>query len=174
MDKAFREVLDRARKMETDGADFYAELAARCSALSGKEMFRSFAADERRHLRVINEVAEGMGVDVSDQAMPRDEIRTLFTEAKENIGDYIEADPDEKEAIRIAMGMETESYKLYSGAAKGARDEMAHGLLERLAREENQHYEMLENTLEYLNSNREWFLWNEWALIVGDQSSLGT
>ena len=32
---------------------------------------------------------------------------------------------------------------------------------------------MLENTLDYLTGNEKWFLWNEWALITGDQSSLG-
>jgi rubrerythrin len=172
MDEELKGVLDSARKMEMDGADFYTELAQKCGVLSGKRMFESFAADEQRHLKIITDVAEGLGVSMEGQPMPRDEVRTIFTEAKENLGDYLEADPDEKEAIRIAMGMETESFNLYTAAAEGAGDGLVRQILERLAREENQHYEMLENTLEYLNSNQEWFLWNEWALIVGDQSSL--
>ncbi|MHC4479982.1 MAG: ferritin-like domain-containing protein [Planctomycetota bacterium] len=173
MNQELQEALGRARKMEIDGADFYTELAKKCAVLSGKRMFESFAADERRHLKVVSDVAEGLGVDMESQPMPRDEIRTIFTEAKENVGDYLEASPDEQEAIRIAMGMETDSYKLYSQAAEDATDDLTRQLMERLAREENQHYEMLENTLEYLNSNEEWFLWSEWALIVGDQTSLG-
>ena len=80
---------------------------------------------------------------------------------------------DEQEAVRIAMDMETKSYKFYMEAAETAADDRSRQLFQRLAREENQHYEMLENTFEYLTGNKQWFLWNEWALIVGDQSSIG-
>jgi rubrerythrin len=165
-----QEALDQARKLEMDGIEFYTGAAEQCGVLSGKRMFESFAADERRHLKVIREVAEGLGVDIEGMPMPRDEIRTLFTTATENLGDYVEATEGERDAVQVAMGMEKESYDLYAGQAETAQAELARQLFERLAREENQHYEMLENTLEYLNSNEEWFLWKEWALIVGDQS----
>ncbi|KPK62210.1 MAG: hypothetical protein AMK73_06530 [Planctomycetes bacterium SM23_32] len=174
MKPELKQALDQARKLEMDGIEFYTQAAEGCGVLSGKRMFESFAADERRHLRIITDLAEGIGVDVAGMPMPRDEIRTLFTEATERLGDYVEATSDESDAVRVAMGMEKESYDLYAGQAETADDEAVRQLFERLAREENQHYEMLENTIEYLTSNEEWFLWKEWALIVGDQSSLGT
>ena len=173
MDREFREALDKARKMELDGIEFYAALAGKCSVESGKRMFESFAEDEKRHLKVIKDMAEGLGATMEGQAMPRDSIRTIFAEAKERVDDYVQTNPDEQEAVRVAMAMETDSYKLYKAAAQDASDEGARDLFERLSREENQHYEMLENTLEYLSSNARWFLTGEWALIVGDQSSLG-
>ena len=173
MGEEFKEAIEKARKLERDGADFYTEAAEKCTVISGKRMFESFAGDERRHLRMIDDMAEGLGVDLDQSPMPRDEIRTLFSTAEETLGDDIRATADEKDAIRIAMEMETKSYKLYKGAAAEATDDVPRELFERLAREENQHYEMLENTREYLSSNQQWFMWNEWALIVGDQSSLG-
>ncbi|MFO8008121.1 MAG: ferritin family protein [Candidatus Brocadiia bacterium] len=173
MRDALREAVQKARKLEIDGADFYTTLASMCATEAGQRMFKSFAADERRHLRVVKDLAEGVGVDVDQMPMPRDEIRTLFTEAAEQTDEQGAVTSDEKDAVQQAMEMETESYNLYVKAAEDAADEDTRRLFERLSREENQHYEMLENTLEYLNENAAWFLWKEWALIVGDQSSLG-
>ncbi len=173
MDPEFQKALDKARKLELDGIEFYSKAAERCFVQSGKQMFESFAGDEKRHLRVICDIAKGLGVDMSKQAMPRDEIRTLFAGLPAQVGEDAQANTSDLEAIRVAMGMETESYKLYKEQAGTASDASARRLFERLSHEENQHYEMLENTLEYLTDNQKWFLWKEWALIVGDQSSLG-
>lgn len=173
MSQEFQDVLEKARKLEMDGAEFYEKAAEKCGVTSGRRMFESFAQDERRHYRILSEVAEGMGVDIDSMPMPRDEIRTLFTAAAERTADDAQSSAGEEEAVRIALGMEQKSYELYSKQAKTAEDEQCRLLLERLAREENQHYEMLENTLEYLTSNEKWFLWDEWALIIGDQSSVG-
>ena len=172
MKPEFKKAVQQARKLETDGIDFYTKLAEKCASPAGKQMFASFASDEKRHLKIIKQILEGMGVAMKDVPMPRDTIRTLFTEAMGKMGEYADATKEEREAIQIALGMETQSYNLYAGSAKDAGDEQTRKLFERLAREENQHYEMLENTLEYLNSNEKWFLWKEWALISGDQSSL--
>ena len=168
------EVLELAQKMEADGVEYYAGLARQCGSPTAQRMFESFAADETRHLRIIKDVAKGLGVDYEQFPMPRDEIVTIFAGAGARPGDVIEATAGERDAIRLAMGMETKGFELYRDAAQRAQGEGTRQLLERLAREESQHYEMLENTLEYLSSNPRWFLWNEWALVVGDQSSLGS
>ncbi len=174
MREELQQAVQKARKLEIAGAEFYTDLAEQCSNTAAEQMFQSFAKDEKRHLRVVKKLAEGVGVDVDELPMPRDEIRTLFTEMSgEGPQEPAEADADEREAIREAMQVETRSYKLYHQSAEDAEDEQTRKLFERLAREENQHYEMLENTLEYLSNNPRWFLWKEWALIVGDQSSLG-
>jgi rubrerythrin len=165
--------LERAQKLEIDGAEYYLNLAARCRSQAAAEMFRSFAADEHRHLRIVRDMAEQMSVDVAGMPTPREEIRTIFGEAAERADDVAQASADEKEAVAVAMGMEKASFDLYTESAREAEDDETRRLLERLALEENQHYEMLENTLEYLNANDQWFLWTEGGLLTGDQSSLG-
>lgn len=174
MQKELEEALELAQKLELDGADYYGKLAADCSSPAARRMFESFAADEKRHLRIVKDVAQGLGANLARMPMPRDEITTIFTSAEAQVGDDVKATAGEREAIRMALGMETKSFELYREAAASAEDQATRDLFDRLAREENQHYEMLENTLEYLSGNPEWFLWNEWALIVGDQSSLGS
>ncbi len=173
MNEELQEAIEKARKLEIDGTAYYTKLAQMCSVPSGKRMFESFADDERRHLRIIEDVTKGLGIDESCFAMPRETMRTLFSEAAERLDETPVVGTDEKEAVQAAMEMETKSFRLYEDAAGRAEDDDTQALFERLASEENQHYEMLENTLEYLNSNGQWFLWQEGALIVGDQSSLG-
>jgi rubrerythrin len=174
MQKELAEAFELAQKLEMDGADYYDKLAKECSSPAARRMFESFESDEKRHLRIVRDVAKGLGVDVAQMPMPRDEIATIFTSAAAQAEEVIQATESEREAIGVALSMETKSFQLYQDAAGKATDPTTRQLLERLAREENQHYEMLENTLEYLSANPEWFLWNEWALIVGDQSSLGS
>ena len=147
MSEELNKALQKARKLEIDGADYYTQMAKKCGVESGKQMFHSFAGDEKRHLRIIEDVAKGLGVDVEKFPMPRDEIRTLFSEKKQELEDTSDVSSDEREAIETAMGMETKSFQLYRDSAEEADDEDTKALFERLAREENQHYEMLENTL---------------------------
>ncbi len=165
--------LERAQKLEIDGAEFYLDLAAGCASEAAAQMFRSFAADEQRHLRIVRDMAEGIGVDVGSMPTPREEMRTIFSEAAGRADAAAQASADEKEAVGVAMGMEKASFDLYTESAQEAEDDETRSLLERLALEENQHYEMLENTLEYLDASDQWFLWTEGALLTGDQSSLG-
>ena len=174
MTEAFDQAVQKARKMELDGIDFYLNLAQKCVSDAGRQLFTSFADDEKRHLRIIKDIVKGMGVDFHKLPMPRDTIRTLFSEAAGKSDEYAQSTQDEKDAIGVAMGMETKSFELYTGAAQDADEDSIRALFERLASEENQHYEMLENTLEYLNSNKGWFLWKEGGLLTGDQSSIGT
>jgi len=172
MADSIQDAIQTARKMEMDGIDFYGKLAEKCASEAGQTMFHSFVEDEKRHLRIINEIARGMGAVAGDLPMPRDSIRTIFSDAAGKADDYAEATQDEKDAIQVAMGMETKSFELYKGAAEAAEEGSMRELFERLATQENQHYEMLENTLEYLGSNEAWFLWKEGGLLTGDMTSL--
>jgi rubrerythrin len=173
MPETLQELVQLARKMETDGIKFYTQAAQISGNRQGKRLFECLVADERRHLQVVEQIARGAGVDVSKMPMPRESIKTVFSEAAVTVGEETEVSADAKKAIEIAMGMETESYKLYKRSAEAVGDKTQKAIFERLAQEENQHYEILENTLQYLTDNKKWFLWNEAALLTGDMSSLG-
>jgi len=173
MGKSLNECIQLARKMEMDGAKFYGEAAAKAVNPQAKRLFESFAADEKRHLGIVEQMARGAGVDISNMPMPAEEIRTVFSKAKEKLGKEQTVSDDERHAIEKALVMETESYRLYEEAAAQAKDAAQKALLERLASEEDQHYGMLVNTQEYLDDNQKWFMWKESALLTGDMSSLG-
>ncbi len=174
MNDSLKEALQLARKMEIDGMDFYGKAAENSGNTSAKSFFNSLALDEKRHLAVIEKVAAGVGVDVAEMSSPADSIRTVFSRLDEDaVSGELAATAGEKEAIEVALGMEKESYDLYAKAAENAGSEAQKNLFLRLQQEENQHYEMLKNTEEYLNDNDKWFLNTEGALLTGDMSSLG-
>ena len=172
MNKDVAKALEIAEKQEQDGIDWYSKLADKCGSEAAEQMFRSFKKDEERHLQWVKHMAEGMGVDLSAAPLPRESIKTIFEEAADETDEYAEAPEEQTEAIDLALSMEKKSYKTYKQAADNADDPVVKATFERLAQEENEHYVMLENTREYLEHNDEWFLWEENALIMGDQSTL--
>jgi len=173
MQDSLKEALQLARKMELDGIAFYTEGAIKAANPQGRRLFESLASDEERHLEVVESIAKGAGVDVSEMPRPNEGIRTAFTNAWEEIGEEGAASADEKRAIEIGLGMEEKSYKLYHESAGTATDKELAAIFTRLAEEEDQHYVILKNTLEYLEQNSKWMLWEEWGLLTGDMSSLG-
>jgi rubrerythrin len=166
------EAIQLARKMEMDGIKFYTKAAAQAANPQGRMLFESLAADEKRHLQIVEKISKGFGVDVSAMPMPADSIKTVFTNAREKIGEEEMVAAGEKEAIRYAQGMEKDSYDLYVRCADQAEGAQEQTIFARLAEEENQHYVILDNTLEYLEQNAKWMLWDEYGLLTGDLSSL--
>jgi len=163
-----QDAVQQARKMEMDGIEFYTKAAADAASPMGSRLFGSFAEDERRHLRIIEEIARGLDVDIESMPEPREEIKTVFSNAEVEVGERAVATADEAKAIEIAMGMEQRSYEHYKRCGAQSDNEKEKRLFDRLALEENQHYRMLENTMQYIDDNQEWFLWNEWGLLTGD------
>jgi rubrerythrin len=172
MNKDVAKALEIAEKQEQDGIDWYSKLAEQCGSEAAEQMFLSFKKDEERHLKWVRNLAEGVGVDLSQAPLPRESIKTVFDEAEDHTDEYATSTEDQHEAIDIALGMEKKSYDNYKQAAEDSEDSVAKAMFERLAQEENQHYEMLENTMEYLENSDRWFLSQEQSLIMGDQSSL--
>lgn len=168
-----QEAIQLARKMEMDGIEFYGKAAENAGNPQAKKFFESLQDDERRHLRIVEEIGKGMGVDTQNMPAPAENIKTVFTEADQEIALDQQATAEEREAVEMALGMEEDSYKLYDDAAGHADSDNQKELFKRLAQEENQHYVMLENTQEYLEDNQKWVLWKEYGLLTGDMSSLG-
>lgn len=159
--------------MEIDGKELYAEASENATSVKTRYFFHSLAKDEERHLSIIEKVVEGLGVDVDEMPLPSDRMQTVFSQiSTEDIAE-LAATSEEKDAIDMALEMEKKSYDLYERAAEEAESDQEEKLLERLKLQENQHYEMLQNTAEYLNDNHKWFLDQENGLLTGDMSSLG-
>ncbi len=173
MAENLKDALQIARKMELDGKTFYSEASEKAGDELAKRFFASLAKDEERHLSIIEKVGQGMGVDIENLPTPAERIQTVFSELEGSRVSEIAATAEEKDAIAVALEMEKKSYELYAEAAEMTSDAQQARLFHRLQAEENQHYEMLINTEEYLNDNDKWFLNSECGLLTGDMSSLG-
>ncbi len=162
---AVSEAVERAMKMETDAMKFYKEAAQKTSHPFGKKMFESLVRDEARHLRLLQDILKGLDIDPHVQCIG--DVRTVFSDLKDQMMQRISVSTDEREAIRIALEMETEGYKYYREVAEQAEDPKEKKLFEVLTKEEERHYQILNNTYSFLEDTGNWFMWEELSIVEG-------
>ena len=158
--------LEVARKMETDAIKFYTEAAAKTKYEAGRKMLLSITEDEKRHLVLISELIKGMNITLGDVS-PMKRVKTVFESMKDQMMKKVAASKDELDAFRIAMQMEKEGKKFYQKSLDAATTDKEKALFRRLIEEEQQHYEIFENTYSHLSDTGNWFLWEERGIVEG-------
>ncbi len=174
-------ILRRGMSLERDGYRFYTQAAERASSERGRRMFLDLAAQEVDHLRLLlaeyRALEEGQGWLPYKEAMATDfpldpakpdlpgeeppESMPVFTPDRE-----ISLEGD---VAALEFGLETEriSRELYAKAAEEAEDPLAKEAYEFLTRQEEEHYRLLQNTLEYLTQNQTWWDSEELPFFTG-------
>jgi rubrerythrin len=158
--------VETAVKMETDAMKFYHEAAQRTSHPFAKRMFEGFIKDENRHLKMLNEILKGLDLKI-EKVRPKSEIKTVFSELKEQMMSRVSASTDEMEAVKVALDFEAKGYEFYRKAAADASDDKEKKLLSALADEEQEHYSILQNTYSFLKDTGNWFMWEEQGILEG-------
>ena len=161
-----KDALETAIKMETDAIAFYEGAAGRTSHPFGKEMFRGFVKDEKRHLQMLRDIFRGVNAEF-EFIRPKESIKTVFSDLKDSMMQRIKALEDEKGALKIAMEMEKEGYAFYRAAAAKAGSSREGELFERLAVEENDHFAILNETYEFLDNTGHWYMYEERGIVEG-------
>jgi len=155
-----------AISMESDAIKFYRECAEKVSHPFGKKMFLSFVEDEKRHLEMLNDLFKGLDISISTSE-PMNNMKSIFETLKDEMMQRISASTDEKNAMKIAMGMEKEGHSYYLKAAEAATGDKEKALFQRLAYEEDKHFKILENTYSYVTDTGNWYMWNEYSIVEG-------
>ena len=157
-----------ALQTEREGMALYQKAAENAHDPLTKQMFKSFATDEKRHLealqRFIDEQTFGeIGQDPAKRFTGS--VRTIFTDALKTGG--LQASGTDTEAILKAVVFEKNGISFYTDKAKSLTDKTAKALCERLAVEEQNHLLVLENTLEFLDKPTDWFMGEERWMFDG-------
>jgi len=158
--------IDTAVKMEIDAMKFYHEAAQKTIHPFAKRMFQGFVRDEDRHLKMLRDILSGMDLKIIS-LHPKAEIRTAFSDLKEQMMERISASTDEIEAVQVALDFETKGFEFYKKAAAEAADEREKALFSALADEEQEHYLILQNTYSFLKDTGNWFMWQEQGILEG-------
>ncbi len=158
--------VETAVKMEEDAIRFYSEAAEKTAHPFGKKMFESFSLDEKRHLDMLKEILDGHGIDIR-QVDPAEAVRSIFDTLKSEMMERVEATTDEINALKLAIEMERKGYEFYKETAAGTSDEGEKALFQRLAKEEEKHFDILQNTYAFLTDTGNWFMWEEQAIVDG-------
>lgn len=164
-------ILRRGMSLERDGYRFYTEVAGRASDPRGRAMFLDLARQEADHLHLLlveygaleagrgwlpyeEAMREPRSFDPAAPDLPGDEppeVAPVFTPERE-----ISLEGD---IAALRYGLETEdiSRTLYFQGAQTADDPHARAAYEFLVKQEEEHYKLLQNTIDYLVNNQTWW-----------------
>jgi len=76
-----KKAVETAIKMETDAIAFYKEAAKNTKHVFGREMFKGFVKDETRHLKMLKNIFNGLGIE-ADFHRPKEAVQTVFSKLK--------------------------------------------------------------------------------------------
>jgi rubrerythrin len=158
--------IETAIKMETDAMKFYREAVGKTTHPLGKRIFEGFVVDEMRHLKMLQDIMNDLDIEVQF-VHPKQDIKTIFSELKDEMMQRITATSSEKDAVKIALDFERSGYHFYEKAAQESEGELERKLFEVLTAEEKRHYELLENTHRFLEDTGDWFMWEEHGILEG-------
>jgi rubrerythrin len=144
-----KEILARALKLEKDGEAFYLDAAKKSSDPETEKLYRTFAEDEKLHVRFIEQqfkalergdsfqpVPELDGVDPIDVDAPIFEVRVELMEK-------LPEEASEEDALLFALGAEVKSFELYVSGSKTAGSEQGRLMFRKLAAVERAHFDLL-------------------------------
>jgi rubrerythrin len=167
--------------LERDGYRFYTQVAERASGERGKAMFHDLAAQEADHLRLL--LAEYQALEEGRGWLPYEEaMQAAFPLDPANPDLPGEEPPDplpvftpdreisvQSDIAALDYGMETEriSRELYAQGVRDTDDPSAREAYQFLIGQEEEHYQLLQNTHAYLIQNETWWDDEEYPFFTG-------
>lgn len=140
-------VLEEAIRFETDGREFFLNAAEKAKTYIAKVIFQTIAEEELDHIRRVKQIYESNAAP-ENQSRPHGgseerHLQNVFEEAREQMGKSFRVDPDEVEAIRLAVQLEFKGHEFYNRLAQEAAGDFERKFYHRLAEEELVHFSTL-------------------------------
>ena len=160
-----------AIQMEIDGKEYYLKASQASSNELGKKLLEKLADEEDIHRQVFENIYKNIS---NKKGWPDNEIhaggkglKTLFTEAIEQMDADVKPLPAEIDAVQTAMGMENKTYDFYKGQSKRARYDAEKQFYEALAVQEEVHHKILLDYYEFLKDPAAYFVQTEHPSLDG-------
>lgn len=156
------DVFDFAMKVETDGKAYYEKLAAQTDLPGLQTIFACLAQDEQKHFEIFKRLKEGSAIPPVEESSTLEKVRHIFEtlplpeKALANIADSLEA-------YRHAMKIEADSLRFYEEAANEEKNPQIRKLLLRIAAEEQQHFNIMDNVFHFVNAPNQYLAGAEFS-----------
>lgn len=150
-------IFDVIIEMEKDGELFYRNLANHAPNKGFQTIFNQLADDEVAHQKVFSDLKSVLPIAYPDVEMEKD--LNIFRQfQKENPHPELDTDPATSQLNLYQKALETEkkSQELYLNEAAAENDPVVKSLLERIAKEEEQHYLLMHNLVELMLRPQTW------------------
>jgi rubrerythrin len=144
-----------AMQMEKDGETYYRELGKKSQHAGLKKIFTMLADEEVKHFEIIKRLREKAGLPEVVDSKVLTEVKNIFEEmraGKLSFAPGYSIDTTEAtNAYMKARDIEEKSRKFYLEKAEEAVDKQSALLLKMLAREEDKHYRIMDNLVEFVS-----------------------
>jgi len=168
------DIIEFALQLEQDGLKMYRKFAEKSTDPFGKKTFEGLAEDELDHIALLQKIYGRSGIKEIEKIVEQSKVepvrqrfKTIFQLAGEEARQRTEADSSDTEAMRIAMDFEKRGYNIYKEAEEKVEGKAEKAAFKHLTNMEKHHFELLQETFEYLNDTANWYQANEGWMFEG-------
>ena len=159
-------LFDFAMQMELEGKEYYEKLKAETPIVGIQKIFSILAADEQKHYEVLYDMKLEAEKEMTDSTA-LEQAKDIFKSLRITEGQLGKLQ-SKKDAYERAVQMEADSIKLYEDIAK---QESENGnmdivpLVVKIIREEQEHYNIMQNIHGYNDAYERMIPWREFSPI---------
>lgn len=142
-------IYEFAMKLELEGVDFYKNLAGKTDDEGIKNILLMLAGEEEKHYNLFKQMLEDS--DIKD--LPKMEVFKQSAEIFEKMKEQRENSnfkSSEIELYKQALELEKENFDFYKKEACHTKNKIHEKLFLQIAKEEEKHYKVLENIIEFI------------------------
>jgi rubrerythrin len=147
------DIFDYAMQMEKDGEHYYRQLAEQAGNKGLKTIFTMLAEEEVKHYRAV-EAMKAAKPEMAETTVLAD-ARNVFAQMKES-GEKFDFDAGQPDLYRKAQDIEKKSQDFYREKADEVEEAYQREIFLKLADEEQQHYFLLENVIQFVSRPETW------------------
>ena len=153
------EAIAAARQLEVEGLTFFQEKAETTPGKILKELFTSLAADEKKHIQWLDEMAPGVADAATANRDLLEQLKGVFS--SEAASEGLKEATSDVDVLDLAIALEQKTADVYTDWATTQTDEKITALGKVLAGQELFHKQLLENTKQFLEKPGDWFMQEE-------------
>ncbi|MFH1810139.1 MAG: ferritin family protein [Pseudomonadota bacterium] len=131
--KSVDNILEFAIRQEEKAEAMYLRLAGKAGHAHMKQSLEEFAAEERRHKQILQQIHQNGGLRPSAEQIATLGLAEMLREVDED------TEMDYQQLLIFAMQREKDAFRMYSSLAEIAQDEKLRLTLQSLAQEEAKH-----------------------------------
>ena len=145
------DLIQQAIKFELEGHKFFKDHAARVKNPTVKFILESLAEDELKHIDYLERLREGTLKEYKPSEGMKNIKQALEKAVKEN-PNFLKDDPSIRAVLESAMAVEQNAKEQYTREALAAQSPENRVFLEKIAKEEERHFWLLKNLLDFYES----------------------
>jgi rubrerythrin len=149
--------LQTALEFEKKGQKLYLEAAEKTENPISKKTFSYLAKQEINHIKEIEAFAAKNNPDIKLEGDTAKETEEFFKMTMKEFRKKTDYSQEDKHIYHTAMELEQSAYEFYEAELKKTKDEKLKKFFEFLIVQENAHYALLSNTLDFIKHPENFF-----------------